>query len=64
MRAGSAGRGRAVNPDGLAAALLAQAEGSYAAEAAVGPLIEHRSWLVRADVLAFIHVASSAMTGC
>ncbi len=48
-----------MNPDGLAAALLAQAEGSYAAEAAVGLLIEQRSWLVRADVLAFIHVATS-----
>jgi hypothetical protein len=48
-----------VNPKGLAAALAAQAEGSYAAEAAAGLLIEHRSWLARADFRAFVDVAFS-----
>ena len=59
MRAGSSGRGRAVNPDGVAAALLAQAEGFYSAEAAVGLLIEHRSWLARADFRSFVDVTPS-----
>jgi hypothetical protein len=48
-----------VIPEALAAALLAQAEGSYAAEAAVGLLIEHRSWLARADFHAFVDVGPS-----
>ncbi len=59
MRAGGAGRGGAVTPEGLAAALLAQAEGSYSAEAAVGVLIEHRSWLARADFISFVDIAPS-----
>ena len=59
MRTGGAGRGGAVTPEGVAAALLAQAEGSYSAEAAVGVLIEHRSWLARADFISFIEVAPS-----
>ena len=46
-------------PEALAAALPAQAEGSYAAEAAVGLLVEHRSWLARADFHAFIDLATS-----
>lgn len=41
----------------LVAALLAQAEGSYAHEAAVWVLIEHRSWLARRDFLRFVDVA-------
>jgi len=48
-----------VIPEGLVAALLAQAEGSYAAEAAVGLLIEHGSWLARADFHAFVDVGPS-----
>ncbi len=46
-------------PEALAAALLAQAEGSYAAEAAVGLLIEHGSWPARADFHAFVDVGPS-----
>lgn len=48
-----------MNPEALVAALVAQAEGSYASEAAVGLLIEHRSWLVRADFVCFVDVAPS-----
>jgi len=48
-----------VIPEGLAATLLAQAEGSYPAEAAVGLLIEHGSWLARADFHAFVDVGPS-----
>jgi hypothetical protein len=48
-----------VTPEALAAALLAQAEGSYAAEAAVGLLIEHGSWPARADFHAFVDVGPS-----
>ena len=46
-------------PEALAAALAAQAEGSYCAEAAVVLLVEHRSWLARADFHAFIDLATS-----
>lgn len=46
--------------DRLAAALLAQAEGAYSAEAAVGVLIEHRSWLTRADFVRFVDVTPSS----
>lgn len=45
--------------EGLVAALLAQAEGSYAAEAAVGLLIEQGSWPARADFHAFVDVGPS-----
>lgn len=48
-----------MTPEVLAAALLAQAEGSYSAEAAVGLLVAHRSWLARADFLRFVDVAPS-----
>ena len=48
-----------MNPDGVAAALAAQAEGFYSAEAAVGLLIEHRSWLARADFRSFVDVTPS-----
>ncbi|MHB1533092.1 MAG: hypothetical protein ACYC1D_00460 [Acidimicrobiales bacterium] len=48
-----------MTPERLGAALLAQAEGAYAAEAAVGLLIEHRSWLARADFVRFVDVAHS-----
>jgi hypothetical protein len=48
-----------VTPEGLVAALLAQAGGSYAAEAAVGLLIEHGSWPARADFHAFVDVGPS-----
>lgn len=46
-------------PEALAAALLVQAEGSYAFEAAVGLLIEHGGWLARPDFQAFVDVGSS-----
>jgi hypothetical protein len=46
-----------VTYESLAAALLAQAQGSYAHEAAVWLLIEHRSWLQRQDFLRFVDVA-------
>lgn len=46
-----------MTPERLAVALLAQAEGSYSAEAAVGLLIEHRSWLSRVDFVCFVDVA-------
>ena len=48
-----------MTPEALAAALLAQAEGSYSAEAAAGLLVAHRSWLARADFLRFVDVAPS-----
>jgi len=48
-----------VTPEGLVVALLAQAEGSYAAEAAVGLLVEHGSWPARADFHAFVDVGPS-----
>ncbi len=48
-----------MTPEVLAAALLAQAEGSYSAEAAAGLLVAHRSWLARADFLRFVDVAPS-----
>lgn len=59
MRAGSRSGCGAVTSERLAAALLAQAEGSCSAEAAVGLLIEHRSWLTRADFVCFVDVAPS-----
>lgn len=48
-----------MTPEVLAAALLAQAEGSYSAEAAAGLLIAHHSWLARADFLRFVEVTTS-----
>ena len=48
-----------MTPEALAAAMLAQAEGSYAAEAAVGLLVEHGSWPARADFHAFVDVGPS-----
>jgi len=48
-----------VTPEGLVVALLARAEGSYAAEAAVGLLIEHGSWPARADFHASVDVGPS-----
>ncbi len=46
-----------MTPARLSAALLAQAAGSYSAEAAVGLLVEHRSWLARADFVCLVDVA-------
>ena len=45
--------------EALADALLAQAEGSYSAEAAVGLLIEHGGWLARTDFARFVDVVPS-----
>ncbi len=48
-----------MTPERLAFALFAQAEGSYTAEASVGLLVEHGSWLARADFVRFVDVAAS-----